>query len=320
MSFVGLIQLNVFMWGFVSMVSHVYNAVYSKEEVMTKKFIFSSAMISFSTNNVVCVMNAQKNRPIELSDFNDEQIEEIKGYLREYAELPYVVEASETVYVIIPSIYPTSMMSLVLRMEGSVADFLRLAKEREDLFVFSPNISSQASRMSARLEAKKKDFLDFCNSIENAFLRMERHNLTFLENELRDGYCEEILFLSNFFAVPIEELIVNDAEDGIPTNSNFALSVAFCSCIMMLARNMAYDRAIKIELDFSAGALKIKTSFKTDRKIDSIKELSLWESLATDRRMLFERGDEDGSVYVNFRPYVIDLSYFGMKQKPNIFE
>ena len=302
------------------MVSRVYNAVYSKEDVMAKRFIFSSAMVSFNLSNVICVMNAPKNRPIDLSAFSEDQLEEIKSYLREYAELPYVIEAEETIYVLIPSIYPSTAMSIVLRMECSACEFLRLAREREDLFVFSPNISSQASRMSARLEAKKKDFLDFCNGIENAFLRMERHNLTFGENELREGYCEEITFLSSFFAVPIEKLTVNDAGDGIPTNCNFAMSVAFCSCVMMLARNLAHDRAISIELDFSAGALKLNTSFRTDVRIESVKELSIWKENAADRRMLFEHGNRDGCLYVNFRPYVIDLAYFGMKQKPNIFE
>ncbi len=302
------------------MLSRVYNAIYSKEDVMAKKLIFSSAMVSLNSSSIICVMNAPKNNPITLSVFSDAQLDEIKGYFREYAELPYVIEAEGKIYVFVPSIYPTSMMSIVFRMDISPSDFLRLAKERADLFVLSSEISSQASRMTAKLEKKKKDFLDFCNGIENSFLHLERLNLTFGENEMKDGYCEELIFLSKFFAVPIEELKVSDAEDGISVNCNFAFFVAFCSCVMMLARNDAYDRSIKVELEFSAGALKIKTSFKTDRKIGDVKELLLWEQVATDRRMLLEYGNRDGGIYVNFRPYVIDLAYFGMKQPPIIFE
>lgn len=300
--------------------SRVYNAIYSKEDVMAKKLVFSAAMVSFNLSNDICVMNAPKKAPIELSAFSDEQLDEIYRYLNNYSEFPYVMEANGSIYVFVPTLYPTSVMSIVLRMDVSPSDFLRLARERADLFVLSPGITSQASRMTARLESKKNDFLDFCKWLENAFLRMERLNLTFCDEELQDGYCEELIFLSKFFAVPIEEIVVNDSKDGIPINSNFALFVAFSSCMMMLARNDALERSIRAELDFSAGALNITISFVTDEKTSDMKELFFWERLAFDRRMIFEHGTGNGRAHVSFRPYVIDLAYFGMKQNLVSFE
>ena len=296
------------------MISRASSTIYSKDEIMAKKLCFSAAMVTFSPMKLVCSMNAPKNDPIDIEIFDDEQMHEIELYLKSYAEKPYVVEAKGKIYVIIPSIYPTSVMCLFLRIEQPASVFLRFVRDKSDLFVLSPNITSQASRMTKRLDAQRKEFIDFCSCIESAFLCMDRYSLTFDENELKNGYCEELVALSNFFAVPIENLTINDSGDEVPINSNFALFVAFSSCMMMFARNDAIDRKIKIELNFMGGTLTVNVSVKTQKKLKVTNETFLWDYLASDKRMLFEYYDEDDRFCVNFRPHFIDWADLGLKQ------
>ena len=267
------------------MISREYDNLCLREQVMAKKLCFSSAVVTFNPMIFICSMNSPKNRPIDLKNFTDSQILEIQEYLKSYTELPYVIEAKGEIYVVIPSIYPASSMSIFLRIDEPADIFLRFFKERPDIFVLSPNISVQPAKKSKRLLSCKKQFFDFCTDIEKAFLGIDRFALMFDEADLKAGYGEEVIALSKFFAVPVDKLTVNDAEDGASINTNFSLFIAFTSCMMMLAKNYALDRHIRVELDFKGGTLTVKTSVKADKKIKITNETFLWEYLAADKKM-----------------------------------
>lgn len=297
--------------------SRIYDIIYSKEEIMAKKLYFSSAMVTFSPAKLICSMNAPRSSPISLDDFSKEQMLEIEEYLHTYTEIPYVIEAKERLYVVVPSIYPTSSMCLFLRIEYPSGAFLRFARDRADLFVLSPYIAIQASRMTKRLESQRSEFDAFCRELECAFTQMGRYSLYFDETELEDGYCEELVALSRFFAVPINEITVKNFSDGVQITSNFALFSCFSACMMMLARNDAIDRGISFELDFMGGKLMVKSSFRTDKEIKITNETLLWNHLASDRKMIFESYDSDGRFHINFRPHFVDWAYLGLKQDLN---
>lgn len=294
-----------------------YSEIYSREYVMTKRLCFSAAMVTFNPITCICTSNSPKNDPIKMSVFTDEQLSEIQDYLKGYNEKPYVIEADGRIYVIIPSFYPTSTMCLFLRMDYSPKVFLRLLKEREEMFVLSENINSDPARMSPRLQDDRMDFLLFCDEIERAFFHVDRLNLTFYEDEEKDGYCEEIVSLSHFFAIPIESLTVTEGVNKMPLKSNLSLFIAFTSTMFMLARNDALDRHIKVELEIDGGLLTVKLSFKTEEFLDITNEAFLWDYLASDKRMLFEYYGKDDRFFVNFQPYFKDWAYLGFKQDVN---
>ena len=299
------------------MISKEYDNLCLREHIMAKKLCFSSAVVTFNPMIFICSMNSPKSRPIDLKNFTDSQMLEIQEYLKSYTERPYVIDAKGEMYVIIPSIYPTSSMSIFLRIDEPADMFLRFFKERPEIFVLSHNISVQPARKSKRLLSYQKQFLDFCTDIEKAFLGMDRCALVFDEADLKAVYCKEVIALSKFLAVPVDKLIVNDAEDGVMINTNFSLFIAFTSCMMMLAKNYALDRHIRVELDFKGGTLTVRTSVKAENKIKITNETFLWEYLAADKKMLYEFYDENGRFCINFRPYFIDWAYLGLKQELN---
>ncbi|MBE6533896.1 MAG: hypothetical protein E7678_02870 [Ruminococcaceae bacterium] len=295
-----------------------YREIYSSQNIMAKRLCFSAAIVMFNPMAVISSLNAPKNNPILLSHFTDLQLLEIEEYLKSYTEKPYVIEAEEYIYVVIPSFYPTSTSCLLLRMDIEPKAFLRFVREESDFFVLSDKITANPARMSKRLDAQRKDFLELCAEIKRTFMYMERFNLAFGDDEVVDGYCEQIVALSNFLGVPIDDFLVNNNEDGVPIKNNFALFTAFCATIMMLAKNEAIDRKINAELNFFGGSAIVTLSFKTEKHIKITNETFLWEYLASDRRMLFEYHNEKDRFFVTFQPIFMDWSYLGIKQERNV--
>lgn len=294
-----------------------YKEIYSSKNVTAKKLCFSAAILNFNPMAVISSLNAPKSNPILLSSFSDIQLDEIEKYLKGYNEKPYVIEVGRDIYVVIPSLYPTSSSCLLLRMNFDKKEFLRLVKDRSDLFVLSKGIIASPARMSLRFEGQKKEFAEFCEDIEHAFMHLERFSLLFSNEDVLDGYCEQVISLSSFLAVPIDDISVKTVDDGVAVKSNFALFTAFCTSIMMLARNEATDRKISVGLELSEGAVFVRLSFKNDKNMRITNETFLWDYLARDKRMLFEYHSEDERFCVSFQPLFIDWSYLGMKQERN---
>ena len=298
--------------------SRNYREIYSSQDIMAKRLCFSAATVTFNPVTVISSLNAPKNNPIVLSSFTDAQLTEIERYARSYTDKPYVIEAGKYIYVVIPSMYPIATSCLLLRMDIEPKAFLRFVKEKSDIFVLSKGIFTVPARISRRLDAQRKDFLEFCADIERIFMYLDRFSLSFNDKEIIDGYCEQMAALSSFLAVPIENIALNVNDDGVSIKSNFALFTAFCVTMMMLARNEADDRRISAELNFFGGSVVATVSFKTDKNIRVTNETFLWDYLASDKRMLFDYRNENGRFCVTFHPLLIDWSYLEMKQKPNV--
>lgn len=296
------------------MILEDFGRIYSKEEIMATRLHFSASIVTFLPITMISSMNAPKSNPIKLSDFTDEQLKEIEKYLATYTEIPYVVEANGSIYVIISSLYPTSTSCLMLRMDMEPSIFLRLVKEREGFFKLSERISSTPARMSKRLDSDRAVFYELCSNIERAFMHMERFSLYFDDSEVYEGYSEQIFALSRFFAIPVERVLVKSNDDGVAIKSNFALFTSFCLTMMMLARNDAIDRCVSAELEFYGGTLIAKIFFKTEKKVKITNETLLWEYLAADKKMLFDFYDRGDYFYIEFQPHYIDWSYLGIKQ------
>lgn len=297
--------------------SNNYGEFYQNKDMPPKRLCFSAAMIMFNPFAVISALNAPKSKPILLSSFTAEQLSEIEEYSRGYTDKPYVIEAKKDIYIVLPSMYPSSTACLLLRIDMKPCVLLRFIKEKPELFILSPNIESTPARMSKRLDAEQRIFLELCEDIERTYMGLERFNISFDDDETVDGYFEQTVAISNFLAVPIADISVEKSCDGVPIRSSFALFSAFCTIIMMLARNEAIDRKISVALKFLGGSALVEMSFKTDGGIAVTNETFLWDYLASDKKMLFEYYKEGDRFCVRFQPLFIDWSYLGIKQERN---
>ena len=294
-----------------------YRNIYSDKDIMAKRLCFSAAMVSFHPLTVISSMNAPRSNPILLSSFSDAQMKEIEDYISNYNDKLYVIEANNYIYLIIPALFPTSTSCLILRMDIAPNVFLRFVREKEELFTLSSNISTSPARMSKRLDAEKKDFLELCTEIERTFMHLERFNLSFDDEEVIYGYYEQVISISSFLGVPINDISVNVADDGVPIKSNFALFTTFCTTMMMLAKNEAIDRKINVALEIFGGSVIVNMSFKPEKNIRVTNETFLWDFLASNKKMLFNYHNSDGLFRITFEPLFIDWSYLGIKQTRN---
>ena len=294
-----------------------YSRIYSEQDVMAKKLCFSAAMVTFYPVTVICSLNAPKADPISLSSFTESQLQEIEEYASNFNEKPFVINAGNDIYVIIPSMFPTTTSCLFLKINIEPRIFLRLLKEKEELFVLSSTLSLPLARMSKRVDACRKEFLELCADIQEIFSSLERFNLSFSDDDVISGYYEQVISLSSFLAVPIDSILINVEQDGVPIRSNFALFTAFCTTAMMLAKNEALDRKISIELNISGGSVTVNMSFKTENDIKITSETLLWDYITSNRKMFFEHYNLHGRFCLSFEPIFIDWSYLGLKQKRN---
>ncbi len=292
-----------------------YSSIYSEQEVMAKRLCFSAAIVTFYPVKVICSLNAPKANPISLSSFSEEQLSEIEDYASNYNQRPFVIDAQNDIYVIIPSMFPTITTCLFLKINIDPRIFLRLARDREELFVFSKSISIFPARVSKRFDEFRNLFSELCTDIEQIFMYLDRFSLSFDDNEVIDGYYEQVIALSRFLGVPIEEITVNDDEDGVTIRSNFAIFTAFCLTFMMLAKNEALDRKISVKLDIFGGSVMVNMSFKTDNYIKITSETFLWDFVSTNRKMLFDYYNKNERFCLTFEPVFIDWAYFGLKQE-----
>ena len=294
-----------------------YRDTYSIEDIKAKKLCFSAAMVLFTPVTVISATNAPMSRPITLAEIGEDMLFEIEEFSRGYEERLYVFERNGYAYIAVPSIYPTATSCLILRIDTSIGAFLRFAQEKSELFVFSPSIVSRPARMSKGLSEKLGDFLDFCNDITDAFMSLDRFNLVFDESEVINGYCKQIYKLAKLFAVPIKGVTVKNSDDGVAIKSNFSLFTAFCTTMLMLARNEASDRSVSVELRFFGGSVVADIFFTPSSETKITNESFLWEYLAADKRMLFETYNDNGNFHIAFQPHYTDWAYLEMKQKRN---
>lgn len=294
-----------------------YRKIYSSQEVMSKKLCFSIAILHFNPVLSIIASNSPKSLPMSTKSFTAEQISEIREYLSNYNEKPYVVVADNTAYVILPSLFPTITAAIMLRMNMEPKIFLRFVKDRKDLFVLANDISIAPARMSKRLDAQRNDFMELCSDIERVFMSLDRFNLAFSDDEIIDGYYEQVCMLSRFLGVPLDSVSVNSDDDGVPIRSNFVLFTAFCTTFMMLAREQALDRKLSIKLSVSGGSIMVRISFKTAKPLKTTMETFAWEFLSFLKGIHFQFYDNDGCFCLSFEPLHIDWSYLEMKQNRN---
>ena len=143
----------------------VFNSELLNNKVTLKRMCFSSAFMTFNPEVSLCAMNAPANKPVLLSEFSREWICEIEEYLRSYSQKPYVTEAGGCVYIVIPSIYPSTTSCIIFRMDIDPSIALRLINERGDLFTLSDKISISPARITRRIGDEKELFFELCDVI-----------------------------------------------------------------------------------------------------------------------------------------------------------
>ena len=292
-----------------------YEKNYLGEYIMTKKLCFSVAELMFHPIAIISSVNAPKCKPILISNFSEAQLIEIEQYAKNYTEKPYVIEGKDGIYVVIPSIYPTTTSVFLFRMNMKPNVFLRFVRDRKELFAISHNIAAKSARMSKRLDAEMQEFIEFCDALEHIFMGFDRLRLSFDNNENMDGYYGQLMAISEFLAVPIEKISISEKQDcNLNQKSDFALFTAFATTIMMLARNEALDRKINVKLNFYGASVIATLSFKTERPLRLTHETLLWDFLATDKKMFYEYADREGYFCVIFEPTFKDWALLGFKQ------
>lgn len=287
----------------------------SNNKAMLKRICFSSAFITFKPEASICSMNSPACNPILLSELGDDLLSDIEEYLKSYAERPYLAEAGDGIYIVIPSFYPATTACLIFRMDINPSVALMLARERGDFFVSSDKIKISPARKTKRIGDEGEAFFELCDAIDRSLLYLDRYSLFFDDSVFIEGYCNQLIELAELFAVPIKELKVSNSLMGESVRSNFAIFTAYCVNMLMLARNESLNRGLRAHLEFFEGTVRINIEFEVEEPITDSAATDFIGGISAERRMFFEYSCSNGVFRSSFRPNLIDWAYFGIKQE-----
>ena len=292
---------------------------YSADEVMAKKQICYTAVLSLLEPESLTVGCAPNGTYLSIDRLCAEQRQEISNHLHSYTEVPLMCEIEDRIWVIIPSFYPSSTLFVALVFDDgqlSVSEVLRLAQDERagDLFKFSKYIKSSPCRSSDRLSPKGELFFKLCDEIKAAFFDINKMPGMVGEDKCRDEIIAQILRISQFVGAPITELNEILNENYRYSQTDYPLLTAYLLTFMMLAKNVAYTRDLRVSLSSAVGAALVRLSFDTDEALGMSSAILTWEDITYEKNMLFEYAQHDDTVRVGFQPMRYDWSYLGLKQ------
>jgi hypothetical protein len=297
------------------------NIRHSKSRTQAKKHLCYAYVLSPVNSMIPIALRAPAESDFSLQNISIFQKEEIISHLSSYSEDVLICEHEGVALAVIPSIYPSSSLCLLLAFDPdqiTIGEILRLIEcdECARIFKVSEHLDSKSVKMTRALENKASDFFALCEEIKMYFTGMERIATLAGESEVKRALVEQAFGISEFVGCPLDE-IDEMWEDDECLKTDLPLYSAFLLSFLLLARENAPLRSAKITLGASSSAIKVGVVFDSDKSLMLSDTVLEWERLAFDRNMLFECYEEQGKFHVAFHPLRRDWSYLGLKQRIN---
>ena len=284
---------------------------------MSRRFIAEQEIFSFWGCPSCVIANAIEDKGKRRSDIIDlpiEQKREIYNFITGYNNKLFAFGNDEESGLIVPSIYPSSSLSIALRFPFSVSILHKLAGECgvSKNIEFSKYSEVKSLRISKRITDLCVAFSMLYNELNKCFGKESLLNKK-AEEGISAFDIEECCYrLSYFTGCPIDIEVEREAEY---CETDMALFSAWFLTFLMSARNRASDRCAKAIITSQSNAAHIEASFLCDESVVLTAEINEWQRIAADKNMLFDRVQRnDGKVILLFHPYRYDWSRLGIKQ------
>ena len=304
----------------IKRIDHLPSLNYSADAVMAKKQICYTAVFSLLEPESLTVSCAPHGIDLSIDSLCAEQKQEISDHLHLYTEMPLICEIEDRIWAIIPSFYPSSTLFAALVFDEKVlsaAEVLRLAHSDRvrNTVAFSKYIKTAPVRMSDRLLEKGEAFFELFSEIRSAFFDINKMPGMVGEDNCRDEIIAQILRISRFVGTPIVSLTEELKGNRRYSQTDYPLLTAYLLSFMMLAKNVAHTRDLRVSLCSSVGAALVRLEFDTEESLGMSAAILNWEDITDEKCMLFEYRQENGTVYIGFQPMRYDWSHLGLKQK-----
>lgn len=292
---------------------------YHTSSVQAKKHIGYCAVLSpVNSMNVIATLTTT-NVKISLDVFPEEQKREILEHLSSYTEDILICEYDGDALAIIPSVYPSSTLCVVVlfdKRQLTLPELLRLiqCEDCPKIFRVSSFVSVKPARMTPAIEKKKELAFEFFGEIEYIFTNVNQRSNMENEEEIRQELCRCAFRIAHLVGCPIEEIRVSWDSDKPCTQTDFPLFIAFLLCFLMIAREYSRCRSASLELCALSSAAEVNILFDSEHELELSSAILDWERISSERNMLFGYERRDGAYRITFHPLRRDWSYLGLKQ------
>ena len=294
---------------------------YSVDAVMRKKMITYPAVISaLDSVELLTADTLPQSLCAPLCEMSEEQRRELVSHLFSYTEKILICECGKALWAFVPSIYPSSTLCVAFGFDASqlsIAELLRLVRceKCSDLFIASEHINTKLARMTPALLQKGEVFFEWCSDIRECFMDIGRISSSDDESAARDKILKQIFKISEAVGCPINEITELESISNRLAQIDFPLFTAFVFTFVALAKNLALDRSIDVELRVGQGELTVRLYLDSVKCADISDALLAWEAIAADKNMAFEFSESGGKSCVGLQPIRRDWSYLCLKQK-----
>lgn len=276
----------------------------SIEKVASKIFIYQPAFLCFYPELTVMSSGSEY---FDLNEIPKEQIEEIHDFCRSCNSRVMVCGNEDVIYLICPTLYPSSSICLALRMTLPPRQILKLIEVcAPDSFVISKHLKLTPARMSDRIQKLKDGFSAFLTELESCFL-----NIGVAEDISMLQLCRLCCDIALFVGCPIE--IDVDSVDEQMSNVDRPMVAAFVANILDLARGYGDDRSARIKISVLYGAPFIQISFVYGGSMTAVNDYYRWRNITNERDMHLYLYEKDGVITLSLHFYRIDPAMLGLK-------
>lgn len=291
-----------------------------EEELMAREQICSYSVV-FPSEDMQTLADTRfmGEEPFaELADVKTER--ELAAFLRSYDNRFMLCELKGRAAIVVPSMYPSSSLALVLIFDDeryTLSEILRILESSPiaDILVLSKQISAPPARMTDALRKKNERVCELCFELRACFIDALSSENGGGEPVGLESLRRGTLGLSRLIGVPVSFGESEDAQDGSGFDrTDLPLFYSFLLTFLLSARSRAPKRRADVTVGQQSRAAMLTVCFDSDGPMSLSNEILVWERLASDRNMYFEYYCEGSRLSVSFHPLRRDWSYLGLKQ------
>ncbi len=289
--------------------------LYTKENVMSRRFLAARVLLKLYPEISVVTRGAIYGDEINVDALSADQKREIREFAMSYTEKMLVTGSREELWIIVPSVFPSSSFCVALKLYAEPKDVLRILSGRNDGgFVFSSYLDVKASRLSPRLNLLSEQILELCEELRACFCDVYRLDSCVSHEERLGVIRRQCYALSYFTGCPID-LSVSGKASRYCSKVDFSLLSTFLFTMLLSARNNASLREARIDIKMNGESFTVEVGFESEYSVCLACECNEWRKRADDKGMICHFSHSKNHFSALLCPLIDERVYSEIKQK-----
>ena len=287
-------------------------------DAMSRRFVAAYGMLMLYPSLTVAEQGGVFKNRLDINVFSSEEKREIREFATSYTQRMLVCGNENKLWIIAPSIFPSSGFCPAVELYARPRDALRVLRELGGRDIaFSKHMSLKPSRISPRLDALKAEISELLCQMRTCFSDIFRLDRCKSREEALAVITEQCDALAYFTGCPIE-LDISDQGGSSCFKVDLPVLSAFLMLNFVYARNIAPLRSASVEMTFKGEGASVNVRFESDRTVCLTDACIQMAKCATDKGMYIYFSHRDGYICSSLCPVRDERAYTEIKQLFNM--